>query len=282
MASRKNSDPALKDLRTLKKDQLIRIIEESQKKTSSPDVDKRNRRSLETEDTRYPKMPSKCIPNSEAETGSIGWLLEQIKTSVTEAVQELKTELRQEYKALFKSLEDDFKREIENVHLEIKTLKMKVDASINNFEKEFLNDMRESEFRKNNIMIFGLKESTDSTSEANDEAQITDLSAELGVPNLKVQRCFRLGRRSSKPRPVKVICENPKQRTDLLRSAFRIPRLPSNLGFKKVFIKQDLTPKEQEANRQLRQELKNRRELGERVYVRNGRIVEAEKVTQQV
>ena len=42
---------------------------------------------------------------------------------------------------------------------EMVNLKNRVDSSIRNFENEFLNDLRENEQRKDNVMIFGLKES---------------------------------------------------------------------------------------------------------------------------
>ena len=102
------------------------------------------------------------------------------------------------------------------------------------------------------------------------------LSAELGVQDLKVESCHRLGRRKddqNKPRPLKVTCINSSQRSDLLRFATRIPKLNSSLGFRRVFIKHDMSLREQEIDRQLRLELTRRREAGEKVFIRGGKII---------
>lgn len=278
MTSRRNSDPQSKDLKALKKDQLIRIIQESQSKDNSPNSSKRNSKTVEADATKssfqFPKCSMSMLPDNEA---GMGWLLAQIKESVVEAVQELKTELRQEYKTLLKGLEDKFTEKINDIQNDMNAIRNRVDAYFVNFEKEVLNDLRETEQRKDNVMIFGLKESNASSSSEcidHDMAHITRLSSELGVSHLQIGGCFRLGRRSSRPRPIKVICQSSRQRTDLLRSAYNIPKLDSDLGFRRIFIKPDLSPKEQEADRQLRRELKRRREGGERVVIRNGRIVE--------
>ena len=202
--------------------------------------------------------------------------------SVVEAVQDLKTELREEYKALLKDIDDRFSNKIKNIQDEMVNLKNRVDSSIRNFENEFLNDLRENEQRKDNVMIFGLKESEASSPSScadDDIARITHLSSNLGVPDLQIGSCFRLGRRSSRPRPIKLVCRSSKQRADLLQSVYQIPKLESNLGFRRIFIKPDLSPKEQEADRRLRKELKTRREKGERVLIRNGCIVEMDNVS---
>jgi hypothetical protein len=139
-----------------------------------------------------------------------------------------------------------------------------------------LNDIRDSEDRKNNIMLFGLRESTASSFSEAKEADVTavkKLSAALGVHELQILDCFRLGQRGEKPRPIKVRCRLPEQRADLIRFAPRISRIDDREGYQGVFIKPDLSPKEQEANRLLRNELFRRRNAGERVMIRNGKII---------
>ena len=277
MASQRNSEFLPKDLRALKKDQLIRIIQESQNKAYSPDLERRSEKKVETDAVKSSnKSPkSSMLPGNEA--GSTGWLLAQIKVSVVEAVQELKSELRQEYKALLKDLDDKLSTKINEVQSEVNALKYHVDSSIENFEKPFLNDLRETEHRKNNVMIFGLKEnnaSSPSDCSDDDRDRITCLSSELGVSDLKIAGCFRLGRRSSRPRPIKVTCHSSEQRSALLRTAYKIPKLDERLGFRRIFVKPDLSPREQEIDRRLRLELKRRRDWDERVVIRNGRVVE--------
>lgn len=196
-----------------------------------------------------------------------------------DAVQELKTELRLEYKALVSDLENKFTVELNSLRSEVRNLKSKMDDRFTSFEREVLQDLQETDKRKNNVIIFGLKESSHtfpSASKEDDFRSVESLSASLGVDDLKIQDCFRLGKRDSrgdKPRPVKVICDENQQRQRLIRNAYRIPQLNEDLGFRRVYIKPDLTPKEQEADRLLRQELVFRRSAGERVVLRRGRIV---------
>lgn len=260
----------------MKKDQLIRIIMDSQN-TGSPAAKPTSCKT--TFDKRLDNAASACCPLHGTTADSSEWLLSQIKTAVVDAVNELKTELRLEYEAHLKKVETKFSAEIDGIHSELAALREKFDSTIKDFEREFLHDLRESEQRKDNIMIFGLQESSSSLpseSKEEDIISITTLSSKLGVPNLQIRNCFRLGRRGGRPRPVKVICHNPQQRAELLRCAFRIPRLQTSLGFRRVFIKPDLSPKEQEADRQLREELKQRRESGENVVIRRGRIAAVE------
>ena len=125
-------------------------------------------------------------------------------------------------------------------------------------------------------MIFGLDESDGRTlpeARDNDLKLIQELASEIGVRDVEISDCFCLGKRGEKPRPIKVRCRIPYQRDELLRRAPRIKHLNSALGFQKTFIKPDLSPKEREANRQLRQEFLRRREAGDSVMIRGGHVV---------
>ena len=199
----------------------------------------------------------------------------KIKTAVIEAVESVKCELRREFEVMIGDTNEKFSKEIVQLKSEISQLQMKIDTQTKSLEQEFLNDIHEAEMRKNNLMIFGLDEDSNTSSKESKESDIRSLhklASELGVTDIQISDCFRLGRRGEKPRPLKVICRLPHQRSDLLNRAFRIPRINVALGYRRVFIKPDLSPKEQEAHRLLRKELMSRREAGERVIIRNGKI----------
>lgn len=95
----------------------------------------------------------------------------------------------------------------------------------------------------------------------------------ISCEEMREEDCYRLGRRGEKIRPIKVVCASPYQRAHLLRCAPQIPRLNASLGYEKVFIKPDLSPKEQEAHRSLRKELIRRRGAGENIVIRDGKII---------
>ena len=263
----------------MKKDDLIRlIIIDAQTDFSSQNA----KTSQKTGKSHPTKSPVNCSVESKpsdisSASGIPDSLVAQIKSAVFEAVRDLKDELHREHQAQINDLEAKFSREVAALQTEFTALKEKVDSSLKKVEYEFLNDLRESEQRKDNVMIFGLMESlASSPSESNehDLALIKSLSSKLGVQHLQVRNCFRLGQRTNaRPRPIKLTCQNSEQRLFLLRSAFRIPKLDASLGFSRVFVKPDLTRKEQEAERQLHLELKMRREAGEDIRIRDGCII---------
>ena len=91
--------------------------------------------------------------------------------------------------------------------------------------------------------------------------------------HLQPYNIIRLGRVGDKARPIKLVGLPMHTRENLLKSAARIRGIEASLGFNSVFIKPDLTPKQQLSNRLLRTQLKTRRENGENVVIRNGQIV---------
>lgn len=258
-----------KHLKSLKKEKLIHLLLEQQRTGSKSQADADGYSALNSSD-----RPAHSLSPS----GSSDDLSTVIRTAVVDAVRELKTELRVEYKALLSDLDSKFTQKLDSLRSEVDRLKSELDDRFVTFEKEVLQDIQEVEKRKNNVIIFGLNESRADSSAASKEddlRSVASLSASLGVRDLKIQDCFRLGKRGlhQRPRPVKVICRDSQQRHSLISSAFRIPQLDQDLGFRRVFIKPDLSPKEQEADRLLRQELKSRRAAGERVFLRGGRFV---------
>ena len=263
MSSPRKDTYSAKDLKNLKKDDLVRMILKIQNE---------NLQNVLHAVTGREESPS-------ANPSSSSWLLLKIKEAVVEAVKEIKEDLENDYQRKLESVEEKFTTKLNILESEVESLKMEMKSSVSKVGQEVLHDIRESTERKNNIMVFGLQES-DKTSESgrreDDVLLLKSLSSKLGVPNLKINNIFHLGRpatESTRPRPLKITCECSQQRADILRSAFRIPKLGSYLGFGKVFIKQDLTPKEQEIDRLLRHELKRRREAGERAVIRDGRIL---------
>lgn len=283
MASQKPISKSSKDLKLLKKDELVRLLLESNQSFDSPSSN--NSKSSKAKSTiskdHRCSTPTTFTSNQEAISANVvsEALVAQVKAAVVEAVSDLKAELRLEYKKLLCEMDEKFTREIDSLRSELYSFQKSASIQLTNLEKDLLRDFQEAELRKDNIMIFGLKESGCSSSpncKSDDLQSVESLASELGVTELKVRHCHRLGRRGVRPRPLKVTCDRPHQRLELLQAARQIPRLDASLGFRRVFIKPDLSLKEQEVDRQLRRELKIRRDAGEHVFIRGGRIVVAE------
>lgn len=257
MSSQKSScNFTAKELKSLKKEELVQMLLRYQ----------------ESEVAATPGSP--LISNGQVDLGNLTGL---VKEAVLEAVRDVRAELRLDYQLQLNESEKKFNTEIQNLRSELQSLRKEFISQMSCMEGDFFVDIQDVVRRKENVMIFGLRESVSLApheSKAEDLDTIQTLSSELGVENLEISSCHRLGRRSSsKPRPLKISCQNAQQRVELLRSAVRIPRLADSLGFKRVFIKPDLSPKEQAVERKLRQELRIRRLEGEQVIIRGGRII---------
>ena len=119
-------------------------------------------------------------------------------------------------------------------------------------------DMQEQEEinkRKNCVIIQGFKEATSSNNEdrkKEDLDNVADLLHEIRCDDVSVTKCFRLGKLSedpsAKPRPVKLVLASETQKEVVLKSAKNLKG--NSNGLDKVFIHQDLTPKQRQARQQ--------------------------------
>ena len=145
---------------------------------------------------------------------------ETTKYSIKESVTELKTEII-----------DGIKDDINNL--------------VDSRNKE-LEDRRRREL---NLTIFSLPEynyPTGAENKAKDELDVKYISTKLGLQEIKIVTCFRLGKKqANKTRPLKVILAEKAQRKFMLENAKFIPtKLPPE--WKNVIVSKDLTPVQRE------------------------------------
>ena len=75
------------------------------------------------------------------------------------------------------------------------------------------------------------------------------ISAALGLENVLIMNCYRLGRKEySKTRPLRMVLESKAQRKFLLDNA-RFIQSKAQPSFRRVIITKDLTPKQREERR---------------------------------
>jgi hypothetical protein len=266
MSLRQSSTFTVKELKSLKKDELINLLMESQASNSSPASHLKGLNMSLTDTPQALAIQS----NSKDEPLHFSTL----KIYITNAIMELKEELSRDYNDKLSSLSED----VICLREEVVSLRKELEASRVVARAEVLTELQEQERRRNNVLIFGAQEcASDSPAEVktNDDAFLLRLKTTLGLPQSKIQSFFRLGvkRAHSRPRPLKIIFDSKSEQKDFLRAAPNLSKPHSNGDFRKVFIKPDLTPTEQEADKKLRNELRHRKEKGERVMIRGGRIV---------
>ena len=250
-----------KEMKAMKKDELIRLLTESQERSllesaKSSVCDEEN-------------------PTSQQQVSDETISFQTLKSYLSKAVMELKEELSLDFNQRFATIS----AEVLTLREEVASLKNEIDATHEKIKSEILNELHERESRKNNVMIFGAKEQDGTSSmdvRENDRKYLTSLTKTLGMSQCKFHTFFRLGslkNRNFHPRPLKLCFESHLERDEFLRAATVLRKRDSDALFGGVFIKPDLSPSEQETEKKLRRELRLRREEGERVVIRRGRIV---------
>jgi len=101
---------------------------------------------------------------------------------------------------------------------------------------------------------------------------------EVKVENVTVDSVVRLGKKAAdptqNPRPIKVVLDSVESKVSLLKKAKKNLREKEEGGWSKVFIHQDLTPKQLEARKPLVAELKQRKGNGEKdLIIFNGKVL---------
>lgn len=103
---------------------------------------------------------------------------------------------------------------------------------------------------------------------------VTELFRGMGVENPEVEEVERIGRPDpEKPRLIRYKCEDQKKKSKFLNLS---KNLRVGEKFRNVFIDPDLSNSQREINRELRKELRSRREAGEKVRLHRGKIVNEE------
>lgn len=246
----------------MKKDELIRLLVESQEDSSM--------KASASSDSKPPS--DHRSPSSAAQSCEESITFPTLKTFISKAVMELKEELTLDFHHRLSSLSD----EVEALRVEVAALKAEVNASKEGLRDEIFSELREQESRKCNAIIFGADEPD--MSDTTDRQYLSNLSVALGVSKPNFKSFFRLGSRrshASRPRPLKIVFESQHERDDFVRGAMNLRRTDPSGNFRGIFVKPDLSPREQEADKRLRSELQRRRMNGERVVIRRGRIVPA-------
>jgi len=134
--------------------------------------------------------------------------------------------------------------------------------------------------RKTSIIVHGLDEPAGVTTEnriENDKVVVEQLLHVISADEVSVNHMIRLGKRpeevSAKPRPVKLVLASEDQKQKVLAKAKNLKDRQEG-GWHRVFIHQDLTPRQREMRKKAVGEMKLRQSQGEtNLTVINGRVV---------
>jgi len=180
----------------------------------------------------------------------------------------------------FESLKTDLKNEIiQNVSDKIN---VEVQKSVSRAFGE-IRDSEEKQRREPNLILYNVEESQKrhGKEREDDDRTLTIKILEhcVGGGNLfTIEKLIRLGRMErnnnlvNKPRPLLVKFKNVNEKWNVLKNARQLKTAPEE--FKRAIIAPDLTKEEREKDKNLRLELKTRRDQGEKdIYIKRGEIV---------
>ena len=162
----------------------------------------------------------------------------------------------------------------------------KVNEKVKGIEKDVIIKVKEEigqeleKFkRRKNIVIYGLPEGegrTEKEAYQMDHDNVQQLIREIGT-DVETFRIIRLGKQKikNKTRPIKVELSEEAEKYKILKKAANVRNLEA-AKFKSIIITTDMTVKQRELEKILREDLKNRREAGETdIKIKNGRIVKS-------
>lgn len=214
--------------------------------------------------------------NLRVENSSSSSSMDDIKswmTSLSQHMLEIKTELRAISENMLAKIDDLSQRVVllennwtaENTKLKIRIaqLEQRIDTASGGVSDlrmdQFVEELEERERRKKNIILCNLDESNcHNISEAmDDDKQRVMHTLRNVVPSLDASsfRCFRLGRPSDRPRPIKIVLTD----AGLVRDIFyNIKQLPA-----KVRLYRDQTVMQRNIFLQMKNDLEERKKRGE-------------------
>ena len=147
-----------------------------------------------------------------------------------------------------------------------------------------MNEEKEKEKCRLNLIIHNVEESADVDSSVRKEHDIklvdSVLRQYLGI-STKIEKAIRLGKRTdilstTKPRLLKITISSEQDKAKILCSCTKLSNCENPAEIQKLFITPDLTPREQEANKALRTELKELNKEQNLYRIKNGKIVRRE------
>ena len=171
-----------------------------------------------------------------------------------------------------KQEQEDSRSQMKEFHTRVEKVEESIDVKL----QSAIDDYRNRESRKLNVILHNIPEPTAEQAtdrKAEDKEQIADM-IENGLPlePIETHSIIRLEKKiEGKARLTKVTLDSVKNKRDVLNNAKNV-RNSSTWG--RVYITPDLTPRERDANKILREELKKRRDDGETgLFIRRGKIL---------
>ncbi|XP_063619666.1 uncharacterized protein LOC134792326 [Cydia splendana] len=120
--------------------------------------------------------------------------------------------------------------------------------------------------KQNNIIIHGLNESDTSYTQLSKNVTLLFEKLDVKVENSDINKMHRIGRKKEdKIRPVLISFTTYNKKIEILKNKKKVPE--------KMYITEDFTKATLEKRKELQGELKQEREKGNKVYIRNDKLI---------
>lgn len=260
MTSERAASFTSKDLKCMKKDDLIHLILKSQNFESPV-----SKSILSTTASLNGSTTDDILDDSNRPTCTKldPFTKKDFETILDEKLEKYLKPLEQKISSLIESHEI-LKKRCDFIQNEINELKVEKKLTLN----EMMNEMEQRQLRRMNVIIAGIEESCTGNIEerkAADEREVFNIFRELNAETADIASMRRIGRPGAQSaRLLHIRLRNFETRTLILRNA---KQLKHSHAHKKVYVNKDLTQQQQKEQRALRQELEERRKRGEDVVI---------------
>jgi len=199
-------------------------------------------------------------------------LMEATQTKLEAKVEELTEQLQARVELSQNKLEErveELSHHVQSHATETRLMRDNVEDAVKMKLQEDKEEEEELNKRKCSIIVHGLAEPSGDTAETrikSDCDTVEHMFHKVELDTISVEQITRLGKRSdepdAKPRPVKLTVASETQKGQVLKQAKNLRKIKEG-GMDKVFIHQDLTPRQRQRRKILVQELKDRQQRGE-------------------
>lgn len=132
------------------------------------------------------------------------------------------------------------------------------------------------EKKKDNLIVFGMPESDAGDKKEEMLNDYNDLKKayeeRVAIETSDITHITRLGVKGDKPRPILITLAAQNKRRELLTKNMKLKLLKNNQSTE-IYVSPDLTKKQREAGKILRDELKERKKTDKNLVIRNNKIV---------
>ena len=208
----------------------------------------------------------------------VGLINKDIQKNVREAV---KKEVDIQLKSRLTQVEKNLVGKFESMKQELPSAEAVVREQIQAIVKEAYKEEHQKDVRKSNLMMFNVPEKNprdpQERKEHDKNMAVKVLATITDMENIedKIQRVIRMGReiRDDRDRPLQVVFTDPAIKFKFLQKANCLSEMEDDM-VKKVRISNDRTPGERKRYKELKQEMDERMQKGEKyLRIRKGEIV---------